>query len=66
MHPDVGSLVQALCTGENPNGFSYSGSPVHHVVKGAAIVGGDVEVLSPHGLSFSLLNVAVLGESRPE
>jgi len=35
---------QALCTGENARGFHYADTPIHHVVKGAAIVGGDVEV----------------------
>jgi len=42
--PVTVSNFKVLCTGENPGSFAYQGSPIHRVVKGAAIVGGDVEV----------------------
>mmetsp|Transcript_11925 Transcript_11925/g.23665 ORF Transcript_11925/g.23665 Transcript_11925/m.23665 type:complete len:229 (-) Transcript_11925:67-753(-) len=35
---------KALCTAENPHGFSYAGTAVHRVVKGSSIVAGDVEM----------------------
>lgn len=35
---------KALCTGENPRDFRYTGTIMHQIVKGAAVVGGDVEM----------------------
>jgi peptidylprolyl isomerase len=44
--PVTTSNFKALCSGENKHGFSFKGTPIHHIVKGASIVGGDVEVNS--------------------
>jgi cyclophilin family peptidyl-prolyl cis-trans isomerase len=43
-----------LCTGDNAHGFSYEGTPIHRVVKGASIVGGDVEHKTGEGSHSAL------------
>uniref|UniRef100_A0A6U1PLG6 Peptidyl-prolyl cis-trans isomerase n=1 Tax=Fibrocapsa japonica TaxID=94617 RepID=A0A6U1PLG6_9STRA len=41
--PETCSNFKALCTGESEQGLSYCGSPIHHIVKGVGVIGGDVE-----------------------
>ena len=52
---------KALCTGENPLGLCYRGTALHRIVKGSAVVGGDVEDLAGEG-SHSGLTAADLAD----
>jgi peptidyl-prolyl isomerase D len=54
----------SLCSGDNARGLCYAGTPVHRVVKGAALVAGDVEGLGGAG-SHSALTPEQAAAAKP-
>lgn len=47
--PNTAENFMRLCTGDNPQQLTYVDTPIHLVVRDAAIVGGDVELKTGKG-----------------
>mmetsp|Transcript_12346 Transcript_12346/g.15653 ORF Transcript_12346/g.15653 Transcript_12346/m.15653 type:complete len:231 (-) Transcript_12346:211-903(-) len=47
--PKTCENFKLLCSQQNPHGFTYKGTPIHRVIKGSALMGGDVEHLEGKG-----------------